>query len=279
VVGDFDLVVDGVVVLSGAASTVVANTDIEISEVNLPGYAAGTWSCVDSQSLTTGLTTAGNAAGEIFQLKQGSEVTCEIVNDDIAPTLTLVKTVVNDNGGNLAVDDFDISIDGSEVVSGAVNTVTANALISISELDLVPYSEGTWACTDVNGLTTTLPTAGLATGTDLTLLPGSEVTCEIVNNDLGIDLSIAKTVDDTTPNIGQTITFTLEVLNAGPDLATDVTVLDPVPAGFTYVAGSITGGDTSDDTDPAGAGLSWTINSVPVGTPVSITFDAIVNAP
>ena len=143
----------------------------------------------------------------------------------------------------------------------------------------MPYAEGAWACTDANGLTAALPTAGLATSTDLTLLPGSDVTCEIVNNDLGIDLSIAKTVDDTTPNIGQTITFTLVVNNAGPDLATNVTVVDPVPAGFTYVAGSISGGDSSSDADPTGAGLSWTINSVPVGAPVSITFDAIVNAP
>lgn len=278
-VSDFDLLLDGTSVLSGAVNAVVANSDIEISELNLPGYTAGTWACADSESLTTGLTSAGSAAGEIIQLKQGSQVVCEIVNDDIAPTLTLVKTVVNDNGGDQTIEDFDISIDGTEVVSGDVNTVNANAVINISELDLAPYSEGSWACTDANGLTTALPTAGLATGTSITLLPGSEVSCEITNNDLGIDLSIAKTVDDATPNIGQTITFTLEVINAGPDLATDVTVVDPVPAGFTYVVGSITGGDTSIDVDPVGSGLSWTINSVPVGAPISLTFEAVVNAP
>ena len=276
---DFDLVIDGVIVPGGSLNTVNANTDIEIAEVNLPGYTAGTWSCVDSTSLTAGLTTDGAATGEIISLKQGSEVVCEIENNDIAPTLTLVKTVINDNGGDRSIDDFDISIDGAEVVSGAVNTVDANTVISISELDLVPYAEGTWSCTDASGLTTALPSAGLATGTDITLLPGSEVSCEIVNNDLGIDLSIAKTVDDATPDIGQTITFTLEVTNAGPDLATDVTVFDPVPAGFTYVAGSIGGGDLADDSDPTGTGLSWTINSVPVGSPVTITFDAVVNAP
>jgi len=165
------------------------------------------------------------------------------------------------------------------VISGTPTPVLANAVITISELDLVPYSEGTWACTDANGLTTTLPSAGLATGTDITLLPGSDVTCSISNNDLGIDLSIVKSVDDATPNIGQTITFSLDVTNAGPDVATNVTVSDPVPAGFTYVAGSISGGDSSSDADPTIGGLVWTLNSVPVNTTVTLTFQATVNAP
>ena len=82
-----------------------------------------------------------------------------------------------------------------------------------------------------------------------------------------------------TPNIGQTITFTLEVINAGPDVATNATVTDVVPAGFTYVAASISGGSSSNDTDPAVGGLTWTLNSLPVGTPFLLTFDAVVNAP
>jgi len=278
-VTDFDISVDGVEVPAGAINTVNANVGILISELSIPGYTSGTWSCTDAAALTSGLPAAGAATGESITLKQGSNVTCDITNDDITPTLTLVKTVVNDNGGDKAIDDFDISIDGVEVTSGTATDVDANTIITISELDLVPYSEGTWACSDANGLTTSLPSAGLATGTDISLLPGSDVTCSIVNNDLGIDLTIAKTVDDPTPNIGQTITFTLVVTNAGPDIATNVTVADPVPAGFTYVAASITGGDASSDADPTGAGLNWTINTIPVGSPATLTFQAVVNAP
>jgi len=279
VISDFDISVDGTVVPSGGITTVLANTDILVSELNIPGYTSGTWACTDSAALTTGLPTAGAATGESIRLKQGATATCDITNDDVAPTLTLVKTVINDNGGDQAIEDFDISIDGTEVVTGTATTVMANTPINISELDLVPYSEGTWACSDANGLTTSLPSAGSATSTDITLLPGSDVTCAITNNDLGIDLMIAKTVDDPTPNIGQIITFTLLVTNAGPDLATAVTVNDPVPAGFTYVAASISGGDASDDADPTGAGLSWTINAIPVGSPATLTFQAVVNAP
>jgi len=278
-VTDFDISIDGTEVAAGGINTMTANAPIIISELNIPGYTSGTWACSDATALTTGLPTAGAATGESITLKQGSQVSCDITNDDIAPTLTLVKTVLNDNGGDAIIDDFDISIDGVEVTSGTANTVLANTPIDITELDLLAYSEGTWACSDANGLTTGLPSAGSATLTSVNLLPGSNVTCEITNNDLGIDLTIAKTVDDATPNIGQTITFTLEVSNAGPDIATNVTVTDVVPPGFSYVGTSIGGGDASNDGDPTGAGLAWTINSVPVGSPVSLSFQAVVNAP
>ncbi len=278
-VDDFDISIDGTEVPNGTAQTVAANTALTISELTPAGYTAGTWECTDASSLTTGLPAAGNAAGESITLASGAVVTCAITNDDVAPTLTLTKIVNNDNGGDKTIDDFDISINGTEVVSGAPNVVAANTALTISELNLPAYAEGTWSCTDANSLTTGLPVAGTATGTSVTILPGSEVTCEITNNDLGIDLAIAKVVSSSTPNIGDTITFTLTVTNAGPDIATDATVNDVVLPGFTYVPGSIAGGSSSDDTDPTGAGLNWTLASVPVGTPVTLSFDVTVNAP
>jgi len=278
-IDDFDISIDGTEVPNGVAQKVLANTAITISELEPDGYLPGIWSCTDASGLTTGLPNAGAAAGESITLASGAEVTCEIINNDIPSTLTLVKNVINNNGGDKTIDDFDISIDGTEVISGTAVQVTANTPIAIAELDLAQYAEGVWACTDANNLSTGLPTAGVATGATLTLAPGSAVTCEITNNDLGIDLAIAKVVSNATPNIGDTITFTLTVSNTGPDIATDATVTDIVRPGFTYVAGSIAGGTTSDDSDPTGAGLGWTLASVPVGSPITLTFDVTVNAP
>ena len=101
------------------------------------------------------------------------------------------------------------------------------------------------------------------------------------NNDLGIDLSIEKFVSNTTPNVGDVVTFRLEITNAGPDIATNATVTDVVLSGFSYELGSISGGTSCDDSDPAGAGLTRNLASVPVnvGSPVILTFDATVNAP
>ena len=41
------------------------------------------------------------------------------------------------------------------------------------------------------------------------------------------DLAVTKTVSDPTPNVGDTITFTVTLTNNGPDAATDVTVHRP----------------------------------------------------
>ncbi|MDX1406993.1 MAG: DUF11 domain-containing protein, partial [Saprospiraceae bacterium] len=69
-----------------------------------------------------------------------------------------------------------------------------------------------------------------------------------------VDVSLDKQVNDATPDVGDTVTFTLVIANGGPSTATNIDVTDAVPIGYTYVAASITGGDTNDDTDPAGTG-------------------------
>ena len=89
---------------------------------------------------------------------------------------------------------------------------------------------------------------------------------------------LAKTVDNSTPNESATVTYTVQLTNNGPDAATNVVVTDIVPAGLTYVGASITGGDSSDDSDPAGSGLSWTVNTLANGASTSLTFQATVDA-
>ena len=94
------------------------------------------------------------------------------------------------------------------------------------------------------------------------------------------NLVLDKQTSEEEPLVGQTITFTISVSNLGPDIATAVSILDVVPAGFSYVSGSIEGGDTNDDSSPAGTGLNWVINSLTSTAPaIDLTFDAIVNAP
>jgi uncharacterized repeat protein (TIGR01451 family) len=92
-----------------------------------------------------------------------------------------------------------------------------------------------------------------------------------------VDLSLAKSVSDPTPNVGDTVTFTMSLFNDGPDVATAVTVVDSLPAGFSYNAGTIGGGDTWDAAgDPT---LAWNVASLASGASVDLTFAATIFAP
>lgn len=85
------------------------------------------------------------------------------------------------------------------------------------------------------------------------------------------DLSIDKTVVASGSTIGDNVTFTIAVDNAGPDPATGVRVRDLLPAGLAYVSDSTTAGDY----DPA-TGI-WTIPVVPVGSANTVTLTLVAN--
>ncbi|WP_248723555.1 gliding motility-associated C-terminal domain-containing protein [Seonamhaeicola sp. ML3] len=88
------------------------------------------------------------------------------------------------------------------------------------------------------------------------------------------DLSINKTVSDATPNVGDTVTFTITISNAGDVAATGVSVQDVLPVGYSAIA------NISNSGVATGNVIDWTGLSVPLGTDtVTLTFDTTVDAP
>ena len=87
---------------------------------------------------------------------------------------------------------------------------------------------------------------------------------------LTADLSLDKSVDSDTALVGDTITFTLTLTNSGPDTATNVTVTDQLPGGFTYLSDS--GGGSYD----TATGI-WTVGSLDSGSSTVLTIIATVN--
>lgn len=167
-ISDFNLYIDGTIVTSGQPKTVTANQEITVSEDQLSGYSASTWGgdCSTDGKIT---------------LKPGENKTCTITNNDIAPTLTIIKTVENNYGGTKTVSDFSLHIDGTSVVSGQAVSVEANKEITVSEDQLTGYTASTWSgdCT---------------TDGKITLLPGENKTCTITNSDIQPKLTIVKHV-------------------------------------------------------------------------------------
>lgn len=271
---DFSLTATGPDVISGVTGDAsVTDQPVHpgvyvLSENNVPGYSASDWTC-------TGATVSG---GNTIKLKGGDDVVCTIVNDDEAiARLTLVKQVKNANGGTAVATDFTLSFDDGLGNSGAgvsgSATVTGVSLppgaYTLSETVLSGYSLVQIRCdgADADGLD------------GLVLSAGENVTCQFGNTDLGVDLEMKKSVSNATPNIGDVLTFTLDITNSGPDTATNFSITDIVPAGFSYLAASIAGGTSSNDSSPAGTGLLWNVASLGSSSSVSLTFQATVLAP
>ena len=89
----------------------------------------------------------------------------------------------------------------------------------------------------------------------------------------GADLALAKTVNDPTPNVGDTITFTVTLTNAGPVTATSVEVSDLLPAGLSFVFALPSQGSY----DPA-SGL-WDVGAVTAGASQTLLVGATVVSP
>lgn len=85
------------------------------------------------------------------------------------------------------------------------------------------------------------------------------------------DLSVAKTVDNPTANVGDQVVFTVTASNAGPATATGVVVTDQLEAGFTFVSSNATQGSYN-----AGTGL-WTVGTLSNGGSATLMIVATVN--
>ena len=123
-------------------------------------------------------------------ISAGDVLTCTITNDDIAadvPTLTVIKTVVNDDGGSALASDWTMDISGTNVsgtgfagsASGVTITLDAGAY-SVSESG-GPSGYAMFFSADCSG----------------TISAGDVLTCTITNDDIAADvptLTVIKTV-------------------------------------------------------------------------------------
>ena len=148
----------------------------------------------------------------------GETKTCTITNDDIGPSLTLVKTVVNDNGGTALATAFTLTATGPTTISGAGGATSNGSFdqgtYALSETSLAGYTASAWVCTG----------SGTQSGSNITVGLGQSATCTITNN-------------DNPPSTG-TLTVFKQVTNNNGGTATPGSFSIHVKAGLTDVAGS-----------------------------------------
>jgi uncharacterized repeat protein (TIGR01451 family) len=90
---------------------------------------------------------------------------------------------------------------------------------------------------------------------------------------LQADLAVAKAVSNATPNVGDTVRFTVTVMNIGPGDATNVSVSDALPAGLTFISATPSQGSYNAIT-----GL-WSIGTITSSSSATMTLDATVASP
>ncbi len=157
--------------------------DYDLSESGPAGFDSGSWICQG------GVVSGADEA--TVTVPNGGNVVCTITNTAISPTLTLVKTVTNDDGGTAVATDWTLTADGPTPINGATGTATVtDAPVMVGDYDLSEagpggYDAGDWSCE-----------GGDQDGDTITLAEGDDVTCTINNDDQPATLTLVKVVDN-----------------------------------------------------------------------------------
>ena len=195
-----------------------------------------------------------------------------------------------DNDGNLNGTDSNPYLPVANDVSELVKVGQATEVDLLSNDDFLPGTTttiasiggtavGTIAFDNLTGKLTYTPTLTEA-GTDITVI------YEVTNSATGVkssatatlsvddeaDLSLAMVVDNATPNVGDTVVFTITATNGGPSNATDVDVNSKLSDGYTFVSATLSAGTYDAVTG------NWFVGAINNGSAPTIAITATVNA-
>ena len=177
---DFPLTVNSDTVTTGVAETFPAG-DYTIAETQQNGYKLEDTYCTRDGQDVAGI------SGESFDISVGlnEEVVCTFVNRDIPARVTLVKTVTNDDGGDLENTDFPVTLDDDTVAWDTEYDVDAGDH-TVGETQQDGYTTTGWGTDCSSGED---PTQG-----SFTAELDTDYTCTITNDDQPATVTLVKTV-------------------------------------------------------------------------------------
>ena len=221
------------------------------------------------------ITTASDAAVVDVGLTVAVDKTTAAVGD----TLTYTVTATNYGGAaaaSVSVGDFvpaNTSFLGATTTQGtytrligtwSVGSLAADASATLTlSVAVQPSAAGT-TVTNTGFLWFTSPSDG-ASGND------SMAAATSVPDGSTVDLAATKSVDNPAPTTGQTVEFTITVMNGGGSDATGVALADSLPSGLTYQWDTPSVGDY----DPI-TGI-WQVGNLGTGATATLHVAATVN--
>jgi LPXTG-site transpeptidase (sortase) family protein len=200
--------------------------------------------------------------------------------DVIAPAIDIRKNAEGFDTQNIYYGDdvtFTIRVTNTGDVP-LLNVAVTDTLAPVCESvspglgTILPGDFVEYTCTVLN-ITAGFTNVATATGedplgNDVTDSDPSDVTVEEM-----ADLSLTKVVDNNTPLFGSNVTFTIVVINSGPNDATNVSVSDVLPSGFTYVSAV----PDADYDELTGIWTIGTVQAPPDPNTATLTITATVN--
>jgi uncharacterized repeat protein (TIGR01451 family) len=198
----------------------------------------------------------------------GDTAACTITNTlKAAPKLTVIKHVVNDEGGTKSAGDFTLTVSGASPSPASFPGAEAGTVVTLQP---GPYAVNEAA---VSGYATSK-----SAGCSGTLVHfGDTATCTVTNNDIAppppptgpplINLAITKSDTPDPVSVGALLTYTLTVTNKKGDTANGVVVTDSLPSEVMLVSVASTKGTCSGT-----VAITCNIGSVAFNELVTITI-------
>ncbi len=263
-----------------------------VSETQPAGYSEGT-NTVGSQ----GGAITGDQISNI-QIPDATEASGynfgEVKTDDLAITKTVNETTAK--FGDKLIYTIDVTNNGPNDAAGVTVTDTLPADLTYVSNAAQP---GWTASLNGNVLTWTSPTLAAGARAEFTVIATAPSKVESVTNPADVtsqtpdsnpnnnhaqvttnivapqaDLAVVKSVNETTAQFGDTLVYTINVANNGPDAAQGVTVTDTLPADETYVSNSFASAFAPWTTNVNGNVLTWTTPTLAAGGTAQFTVTA-----
>ena len=174
---------------------------------------------------------------------------------DTLPTGITLATAVGTNWSCTGTTALSCTFTGT-LAASVSTTLTLNVIVGATA------TSGTNSATASGGGDPTCPATSRCTGTTPTVPVNASA-----------DIALAKLVDNATPNVGDTVTFTVMASDLGPSDATGVAVTDALPSGLTFQSATPSVGSYN-----SGTGL-WTIGNLANGNSETLTIVAVVTQP
>ncbi|NNL47472.1 MAG: DUF11 domain-containing protein [Acidimicrobiia bacterium] len=190
-----------------------------------------------------------------------------------SPLLPDAVVFVTDGLPTAYVDDAGNAVTGAPTATAQANGEAGADLFRANGVKVIALGIGSVSVASLQGISGPVETedywlADFATLSDQLLALGTTLCDPNPPPPATANVAIVKSAGDVEATPGEQLTYTLAVSNAGPDAATDVVVVDTVPAGTVFASATATVGSCSE----AAGTVTCDLGDVAIGETPTVTL-------